>query len=295
MEIQRVREAYAALSPVGKVVETGRVKVAREPEEKLQMALDRLFNLPVEDAAIPAFHGIREAYVAYTGDGDVTGLLPSQMRIREDITSSTFSNALANTLRRLLLKDYRDQDYGVGLVAQFTSVPDFRTQERVRVGYFGDLPTVATESADYTELTAPTDEKASYSVVTFGGIVTITRKMIINDDLGVVPAIVSRLGRSARRTLAQRVFNLMITNPAIYDTVAWFHATHGNLGTAALSATELNAVRTAMRNRTEKDSGKKLGIAPNVLVDVARGSVATIVGSTLVKKDKDKDKDKDKE
>jgi hypothetical protein len=53
MEIQRVREAYAALSPVGRVVETGRVKVVREPQEKLQMALDRLFNLPVEDSSIP--------------------------------------------------------------------------------------------------------------------------------------------------------------------------------------------------------------------------------------------------
>ena len=170
---------------------------AREPEEKLQMALDRLFNLPVEDPSIPAFHGIREAYVAYTGDGEVTGLLPHQMRIREDITSTTFPNALANTLRRMLLKDYREQDYGVSLIAQSSSVPDFRTQERVRVGYFGDLPTVSTESADYAELTAPTDEKASYSVVTFGGLVTITRKMIINDDLGVVPQIVGRL--DARR------------------------------------------------------------------------------------------------
>jgi phage major head subunit gpT-like protein len=266
MEIQRVREAYAALSPVGKVMETGRVKVVREPEERLQMALDRLFNLPVEDLSIPAFHGIREAYVAYTGDGEVTGLLPSQLRIREDITSTTFPNALANTLRRLLLKEYREQDYGVSLIAQSSSVPDFRAQERVRVGYFGDLPTVDPEAADYAELTAPTDEKASYSVVTFGGVVTITRKMIINDDLGVVPQIVSRLGRSARRTLAQRVFNLMINNPTIYDSVAWFHATHGNLGSTALSAAELNVVRTAMRNRTEKDSSKKLGIAPNVLV-----------------------------
>lgn len=90
--------------------------------------------------------------------------------------------------------------------------------------------------------------------------------MIINDDLGVVPMIVSRLGRAARRTLAQRVFNLMITNPAIYDSVAWFHASHGNLGAAALTTTELDAVRTAMRNRTEKDSNKKPGIAPHVLV-----------------------------
>ena len=266
MEIQRVREAYAALSPVGRVMETGRVKVVREPQEKMQMALDRVFGLPVEDTGVPAFHGIREAYVAYTGDGEVTGAVSPHLRVREDYTTAGFPNALGNTLRRLLLKDYREQDYGIGLIAQFSSVPDFRTQERVRVGYFGDLPTVDTEAADYGELTAPTDEKASYSVVTFGGLVTITRKAIINDDLGIVSQIVSRLGRSARRTLAQRVFDLMINNAAIYDALAWFHATHGNLGSTALSAAELDVVRTAMRNRTEKDSGKKLGIGPHVLV-----------------------------
>ena len=247
-------------------METGRVRVLREPADKKQMALDRLFGLPVADGSVPAFHGIREAYITYTGDDEITGVLPRTLRVREDLTSTTFPNALGDTLRRLLLKDYFEQDFGIGLIAQFSSVPDFRTQERVRVGYFGDLPTVDPEAADYGELTAPSDEKASYSVVTFGGIVTITRKMIVNDDLGVVPRIVSRLGRAARRTLAQRVFDLMINNPTIYDTVAWFHATHGNLGSTALSATELNAVRAAMRNRTEQDSSKKLGIAPYVLV-----------------------------
>ncbi|MBI4442607.1 MAG: Mu-like prophage major head subunit gpT family protein [Acidobacteria bacterium] len=265
-EIQNVREAYAAVSPTGRVVETGRVRVLREPADKMQMAMDRLFDLPVEDKSVPAFHGIREAYIAYTGDEEVSGALPTNLRVREVLTSTTFPNALGATLRRLLLQDYREMDFGIGLIAQISSVPDFRTQERVRVGYFGDLPAVDPEAADYDEFTAPEDEKASYSVVTFGGIVTITRKMIINDDLGVVPRIVSRLGRSARRTLAQRVFNLMINNPTIYDSVAWFHATHGNLGSTALSATELNVVRAAMRNRTEKDSGKKLGIAPYVLV-----------------------------
>ena len=266
MEIQRVREAYAALSPTGRVMETGRVKVTREPEEKMQMALDRVFGLPVEDTSVPAFRGIREAYVAYTGDAEVTGTVQPHLRAREAYTTAGFPNALGNTLRRMLLKDYRDQDYGIGLIAQFSSVPDFRTQERVRVGYFGDLPTVDTEAADYGELTAPTDEKATYSVATFGGLVTVTRKTIINDDLGIVPQIVSRLGRSARRTLAQRVFDLMINNGAIYDGKAWFHESHGNLGSTALSAAEFGVVRTAMRNRTEKDSGKKLGIGPHALV-----------------------------
>ncbi len=37
----------------------------------------------------------------------------------------------------------------------------------------------------------------------------------------------------------------------------------------------------------------KLQIAANVQVDVARGSIASVVGSTLVKKDRDKDKEKE--
>jgi preprotein translocase subunit YajC len=39
----------------------------------------------------------------------------------------------------------------------------------------------------------------------------------------------------------------------------------------------------------------KLQIAPNVQVDVARGSIATVIGSTLVKKDKEREKEKEKE
>lgn len=35
----------------------------------------------------------------------------------------------------------------------------------------------------------------------------------------------------------------------------------------------------------------KLQIAPNVQVEVAKGSIASVVGSTLVKKDKDKEKE----
>jgi preprotein translocase subunit YajC len=39
----------------------------------------------------------------------------------------------------------------------------------------------------------------------------------------------------------------------------------------------------------------RLQVAPNVQVEVARSAIGTVVGSTLVKKDRDKDKDKEKE
>jgi preprotein translocase subunit YajC len=41
----------------------------------------------------------------------------------------------------------------------------------------------------------------------------------------------------------------------------------------------------------EDNQRVKLQIAPNVLVEVSRGSIASVIGSTLVKKDRDKDKE----
>jgi hypothetical protein len=60
----------------------------------------------------------------------------------------------------------------------------------------------------------------------------------------------------------------MINNAAIYDGTTWFHATeHGaNLTTVALAAAELNSIRTKMRKQTEKNSDKRIGIGPAILV-----------------------------
>jgi len=221
------------------------------------------------ESSVPAFRGLREAYIHYTGDSLLT-FGPTQ-RVSEDWTAASFVNALGDALGRALMQGYAENDYGLDLLVPQSSrrnVRDFRQQERIRVGYFPDLSTVEPEDADYQEIERPTDEKATYAIIQKGNLVTITRKTIINDDLGFTAEIAMKLGRSARRTLAQRVFDLMVNNAAIYDGTTWFHASsHGaNLTTTALSAGEFDAIRTKMRNQTEKDSGKRLGFGPEILV-----------------------------
>ena len=49
-------------------------------------------------------------------------------------------------------------------------------------------------------------------------------------------------------------------NAAIYDTVALFHATHANLGTAALADASFAAARLRMQKQAEADSAKRLGL-----------------------------------
>ena len=279
-EIRRVREAFAAVVPSPTRLATwpgSRVQVVENQGDRMQIALDKLFGVKASpdgapyDASVPAFSGIREAYISLTGDRDLLWIPRAGGRVTEEWNSTGFANALGNTLHRRMIQDYFAIDYGLDLLIpegepHRLALRDFRTHEVVRVGYLGDLPQVDPEAVDWPEIAPPTDEKATLTAIQFGGIVTVTRKHVINDDIGTVAKVTARLGRAARRTLARRVFKWLINNSTIYDGLAFFHATHNNLGSTALSANEINTVRQAMRDQTEKDSGEKLGISPQILV-----------------------------
>jgi hypothetical protein len=262
------------------------IQCGLEASEKAQLALDRLFGVTHNwrrengaglsrwlradalSTAYPAFESLREAYVFFTGDAEVVG--PTARRVEAELNSTVFNDALGVTLNKLLLQNYVEEDYGMDLLVPQSSrksVPDFRTQERIRVGEFDDLPVNDPELVDWAELGNPTDEKASVAIVQFGGLISVTRKTIINDEIGFVKQTVSKAGRAARRTLAQRIVNLITANAAIYDGVAWAHATHGgNLRTTALSGTEIEAGAAVMYAQTEKDSAKKLGLEAAILM-----------------------------
>lgn len=290
------KEYLASMSTVPEMHlgDQSRLAVGLGTLEKIQIGIDRSFGLTQDDMKtfarmerldhrpvfedmraaqdfadyndVPAFAGLREMYVFLTGDQEITGRfmrenLPADLRAAQAITSSTFTYAIGNTLHRRLIKDYREMNFLEDLLISIRKpVQDFKTQEAVKVGYFGDLATVDPESADYAEIAAVTDEEATYTVGQKGNILTITRKMIINDDKTLVSRLVSRLGRAARRTHAKYVWALWTGNANCSDGTAWFTAPHGNLGTAALSfATALIAYK-ALAGMTEMDSGEKIGL-----------------------------------
>jgi hypothetical protein len=179
---------------------------------------------------------------------------------------ATFAFALGNTLYRKLVNDYREiSDYGVSRVVgnNIRNARDFRTLESIRVGYYGDIPDVDTDTQDYPDLGEVSDEKVEFAIQEKGGIITINRRMILNDDVRLIQKIIDRLPRAARRTLAKRVFSPFITN-ANYaaDNKAIFHADHGNLGSSAYGIAPALAARTALANQKEPGSGEKLHLRP---------------------------------
>ncbi|MGA2669629.1 MAG: hypothetical protein ABSF32_12065 [Ignavibacteria bacterium] len=214
---------------------------------------------------------VKEWYRSVTGDYHVTGMKQNGRGVlSEALITTDFASIFKNALNKSMVKEYNFSAYNESwrkLVSEIVPRQDFKTNTVARMGGYANLP-VVNENAAYTAAASPTDEEITYNIRKRGYLETITREMIVNDDLGAIRKIPIRMGQAAARTIYEFVFDLIITNPVMdYDGVALFHASHGgNLLTAALSDISFSNARSIMRNQTELDSGKKIGIKPKYLL-----------------------------
>jgi len=198
---QAIREEAAYLA---RFVESGRVtglgdlpriEAGESRAEKTSKMLDACFD--PNDRSVQS---LRECYVAITGDKRITGATHNCDRslLREALDGATLGQVLGNAITRRMIADYNTTDIldVWRNLAQVVPVNDFRTQERLRWGGYGDLPAVA-ESGGYAALASPGDEKTTYAVSKFGGTEQITLEMIVNDDMSVVQQIPRKLARAS--------------------------------------------------------------------------------------------------
>jgi hypothetical protein len=183
--------------------------------------------------------------------------------VREAVASTTFALALGDSITRRLMQVYAAQTdlQAWRRVCAVTSVNDFRSQERVQIGGYGNLPAVA-QSAAYLPLSSPGDLRATYAVSKRGGLETVTLEAIKNDDVGVLRRIPTEMALAAANTLYEFVFDFYRTNPNIYDASALYTAPRGNLFVAALSASEYSIHRLAMAKMARLGSVKRRGVTP---------------------------------
>lgn len=265
-EIARVRDAFAAFNNVGRV--QGRTGVVLDSSDKLALAMECALGVKESTGkGVPAFRGLREAYTAITGDYDLQRLsrgsgFTGHMLASEAVLTGDFPNILLNSMTKRLLQDYAElQIDGLAMLYTKASISDYKLQDRVREGYFGELATVS-EGADYQEIAYPTDERVSYQVGKYGNLLTISEETIRNDDLGAISRFPGRLARAGRWTLKNYITNFFVSNPTYgADNVAWFAVGHNNTGVTALSQDALIAVEVALLTQTEKNSGEPLGLS----------------------------------
>ncbi len=299
------KDSLAALTSLGAITGMNYEKsltTGYSEIDKVQAAMDALFGIYESDAAkaVPPFAGIREAFRVCTGVdiGNAGGadralapqlanalsakirsgrLAESDVLLREaDVTTSSFSYLLGTSMNKRLLADYQAWPSEWQKFSTIVPIKDFKQQDRVRLGAFGSLSTVA-EDAAYITLTIA-DTRAIYTAAKRGNLVQITRETIINDDLYAIKQIPQKLAVAAAFTLAEFVYNLMAPSFGnIYDGHPLFdsinHLNTGilaaNLATtnsgAALSSAALQTAVIAMRKQTNL-AAKPIGLKPRFLL-----------------------------
>lgn len=197
-------------------------------------------------------------------------------------SSSDFPYLLENTLGKVLKEAYMSWEPTWRAWAAVGEVNDFKVNSRIRLGSFNNLQTVP-ETGEFKELSTG-EEKETIQALTKGGIFSLHRQAIINDDLGGFVRIARMLGQSAARTVNADVYGVLTANAAMSDSVAIFHADHNNLaGTgAALSVATLSAAKAAMRKQKFASTDDAyLNIQPDILLvpvaleDTARTLIAS--------------------
>lgn len=268
-EVEGIRGILAAQVAGSVIAGAGagrpRVSATLSSREKVQAALDRLFGveLPSHLSSVPRLSGIREAYVAITGDRLFTGYYHPEESVLEanEVTTAVMADALADTINKRLVKDYRGQPRWWERIAVRVPLNDMRTQTRVLLNDFASLADVA-ENGAYANV-AWGDAKETYTPAKKGNLVYVTMEMIINDDVRAVTRIPAKLALAATVTINEVVSALFTANagvgPTMADTNNVFHAAHGNTSANALSAANLQTAMIAMAKQTSSAS-KRLGL-----------------------------------
>ena len=183
-------------------------------------------------------------------------------------TTSDFPNILLAVANKRLRPAYQQSPSTYRLWARRgPNAPDFKQINVMQLGSAPALEKVG-ENGEFKYGTIK-EGTTSYSIVTYGKIIGVTRQTIINDDLRALDRLPAAFGAAAARLENMLVYMQLTTNPNMSDGVALFHtATHGNLASSggAIADGTLAAGRAAMRGQKDIDGQTVLNLAPAFLI-----------------------------
>lgn len=190
------------------------------------------------------------------------------------MTTGDFASLFANVANKRLRNAYEENPGTYGRWARRApNAPDFKSMSVVQLA--GAPSLLRTNEHGEFKYGAMTDGAETYSLLTYGRIVSITRQAIVNDDLRGFDRLVGAFGGSARRLENATVYSQLTDNAAMADTGLLFNATalttaggHANLATgggSALATSALTTMRAAMRVQKGLAS-EVLNLAPAYLI-----------------------------
>lgn len=178
--------------------------------------------------------------------------------------TSDYPAIFQNALNKVLLERYSDFTPTYRAIAKQKNFRDFRPMPLVRAGDFPTLLPVGETGEIKWGTFGESGEMAV--IVPYARGLTISRQMLINDDLGAINDMLSSYGETIAH-FEERTFYSQALTARLADGVAIFHADHNNLAAtgSGITADALSEGRAAMRKQQSID-GQRLNLAPSILL-----------------------------
>lgn len=172
---------------------------------------------------------------------DVENMSATDIAWQALTTTSDYPKALENVVNKTLLQSYSDTARTFVPFCTQKTASDFKPLTGIDLSEFDKLDKLP-ENGEY-RYGSIVEGRERYALATFGKIAQLSRRLIINDDIGVLGETIKMMGEAAARMEADIVYSELIgtasgslqTSPTmgdggklLADNKALFHADHAN-------------------------------------------------------------------
>jgi len=178
-------------------------------------------NMTLRDMALESLQRAGEA---------TRGLSTDEIFTRAAHGTSDFSLVVSNAMGKVALDSYSAAESPLKRLARQRTLPNFKPSHSIRLGEMGRVEERSAQG-EFTH-TSRAETGESMSLKTFGRAISVSRKLLIDDDLNMLGDMTSAIGQAAAQTEADELVSILTSNPNMADGTPVYDATRGNVGNA---------------------------------------------------------------
>lgn len=181
--------------------------------------------------------------------------------VKAALSTMSLPTALGNVANKVLLDSYNETPASWRAFCAVRSTSDFKTNTAIKPSFTGQLEQVP--AGGELKHGGVSEALTTFAVDTFGKMLSIDRRDIINDDLSVFEDAAASFGRMAMRKVSDLVYEVLLANENNFFSVA-----NGNYLDGADSALCIDGLASAIAlMRTQRDDeGNDLDLRPATLL-----------------------------
>ena len=180
--------------------------------------------------------------------------------------ATSLPGILSNVANKRLSEAFYNAEPVATKIASEADIVDFKQSDIYSISDVGNLTEVGADST--LASSNLTEGKGTNQLSTYGKVIYLTRKDIINDDLGAFLKIISLMGTRCAKTIDQLFFKKLLANDNFTDGKPVFSAEHKNLAQGTATALSIDSVKLAIANFLKQVGldGEPVSAMPKYLV-----------------------------